>query len=628
MDPKFLRYYERELQYIREMGGEFARQFPRIAGRLGLEGFDCADPYVERLLEGFAFLAARIQLKIDAEFPYFTRQLLQTVYPDFLSPVPSMAVVRFEPDLGEGSLAEGFKMPRGTVLRSPLGKGERTACEYRTAQDVVLWPVRLSEAEYFTHARDIPELKLPGDRRVEAGFRFRLQATAGLKVSGLSLDRLTLFLQGVDELPMRVYEMLAGHALAAFGRPVGSSEPGKRWYDPVAYDPVRPVGFLDSEALLPRTLASFQGYRLLREYFTFPQRFLFVELKGLAPILGGCEDDEIDLIVLVARADPELQNKVDAGNFALNCTPAINLFSRRADRIHLDDRTTEYHVVPDRTRPLDYEVYEVTGVVGYGTSAEDKRQFLPLYAATDRTGIAEQAAYYTVERQSRLPSGKQKREGSRSDYHGSEVFVSIVDAQAAPYPPALRQLEVGVLCTNRDLPLHLAVGAGRTDFTMEASAPVESIRCIAGPSRPHPSHAEGPTAWRTISHLSLNYLSLTDSADGSGAAALRDMLRLYGDFADSAIAKQIDGLLHVDAAPVIARLPVDGPISFGRGLRVRLRLDEAAFQGSGVFLLASVLEDFLARYVSINSFTETVLETKQRGEIKRWPPRRGRRPKL
>src|SRR5713101_556004 len=152
MDPRLLKYYNRELQFMREMGGEFAKEFPKIAGRLGLDGFECADPYVERLLEGFAFLAARVQLKIDAEFPRFTQHLLETIYPGYLAPVPSMAMVQFQPDPSEGSLAAGVPVPRGSALRSMLGKGEITACEYRTAHEVTLWPVEIQEVEHFRYS--------------------------------------------------------------------------------------------------------------------------------------------------------------------------------------------------------------------------------------------------------------------------------------------------------------------------------------------------------------------------------------------------------------------------------------------------------------------------------------------
>jgi type VI secretion system protein ImpG len=626
MDPRLLKYYNRELQYLREMGAEFAKEFPKIAGRLGIEGLECADPYVERLLEGFGFLAARVHLKIDAEFPRFTRHLLEMVYPQYLSPTPSMAVVQFNPDLSEGSLAEGFNVPRLSVLRSLLGKREQTPCEYRTAHDTVLWPLEIAEAEYFTHARDLPQMKLP--REIKAGLRLRFRTTAGLAFNALSLDRLPLYLRGSGDTPSRIYELLLSGAMATLVRQAGSAAGEEQWHEVVRKGCIDRVGFDDHEALLPYGPRSFHGYRMLREYFALPQRFMFVELTGLAPAVSRCTGNELDVIVLLDRHDAALQEGLDASNFALFCTPAINLFPKRTDRIHIDVRTSEYHVVPDRTRPMDFEVYQITSAVGQGTSAEHRQEFLPFYASADSRVSTEHPAYYSVNRVPRALSSKQRKSGTRSTYVGSEVFIALVDPEEAPFRSELRQLQLNTLCTNRDLPLHMSVGAGKTDFTMESSAPVQSVRCVAGPSQPRPSLAEGETAWRLISHLALNYVSLIDSDEHRGAAGLRELLRLYGDASEASIAKQIDGLRSVAASPVTRRLPGSGPISFGRGLEVTLLFDESAFEGTGVFVLGAVLEQFIARYVSINSFTETVIRSIDRGEIMRWPVRTGQRPRL
>jgi type VI secretion system protein ImpG len=227
-------------------------------------------------------------------------------------------------------------------------------------------------------------------------------------------------------------------------------------------------------------------------------------------------------------------------------------------------------------------------------------------------------------------SAKQRARGARSSYVGSELFLSLVDPDEAPYSTDLRQLAVETLCTNRDLPLHLSLGQGRTDFTLDSGAPVESIRCIAGPTAPRASFADGETAWRLISHLSLNYMSLVDGAGGSGekAAALRELLTLYVDAGDSTSRKQIEGIRGIASAGITRALPVPGPTTFGRGLEVTVTCDDAAFEGTGAFLLGTVLERFFAKAVSINSFTETVLRTVQRGEVMRWRPQAGLRPIL
>ena len=198
MDPLLLKYYNRELQYMREMGGEFAEEFPKIAGRLGLNAFECADPYVERLLEGFAFLAARVQLKVDAEFPRFTQHLLEMVYPNYLSPVPSMAILQLTPELNDTSLQNGVVIPRGAQLRSQIGKGEQTACEYSTAHDVTLWPLQIFDAEYLSSASAVANLGVPGRPGLKAGLRLRLRSTAGLQFSHLAIDELVFYLRGSE----------------------------------------------------------------------------------------------------------------------------------------------------------------------------------------------------------------------------------------------------------------------------------------------------------------------------------------------------------------------------------------------------------------------------------------------
>jgi type VI secretion system protein ImpG len=624
MDPLLLKYYNRELQYIREMGGEFAREFPKIAGRLGLDGFDCADPYVERLLEGFGFLAARLQLKIDARCPDFTQHLLEIVYPHYLTPIPSMAVVQFQPVLEEAALGEGIAIPRQTSVRSILGKGEQTSCEYRTAHDVTLWPIEISEAEYFTNMGVVSGARLPDGCKPKAGVRLRIRATAGLNLQEVMLDSLTVFLRGQDEQPMRLYEQLIGNSAAVVVRPPGRPP---AWNKVLDASSVRQVGFADDEALLAHGPRSFSGYRLLQEYFAFPERYMFVEFSGLQEAFSRCEGSEIELIALFDPLDPELENKVSAANFTLFCTPAINLFPKRADRVHLSDRSSEYHVVPDRTRPLDFEVFSVADVIGHGTSAEDEQEFLPFYACNDLSHYSDHMAFFTLRRERRVLSSRQKRRGPRSSYIGSETYISLVDARQAPYSDNLKQLSLQTLCTNRDLPLQMPVGRGRTDFTLDINAPVEAVRCVAGPTRPRPSlaHAHGEVAWRLINHLSLNYLSLIDGDERQGAAALREMLTLYGNLAEAGVKKQVEGVKAVQAEQVTRRIPVPGPIAFGRGLEITLMLDEAAFEGTGVFLLGAIMEQFFARYVSINSFTETNIRTVDRGEVMRWPVRSGQR---
>ncbi|MEW5508831.1 type VI secretion system baseplate subunit TssF [Pseudomonas antarctica] len=620
MNAKLLRYYERELAHLREVGGEFARDYPKVAGRLGLETYACADPYVERLLEGFSFLAARVQLKIDAEFPRFTNHLLELVYPQYLAPTPSMAVVQLQPDMSEGSLAAGFKVPRDTALHSQLGKGDQTACEFRTAHDVTLWPVELVQARYFACGAHVAGIDLSRLGGVKAALRLRLRVGAGLTFSDLALDSLPLHIRGGEAMPSRILEQLLAQAAGVLVMPV---QEHVDWHQFLPKSAIRSVGYSDSEALLPSGPRSFQGYRLLQEYFAMPQRFMFAEVAGLANSVSRCTAEQLDVIVLFKKLDPVLEQSLSAANFGLYCTPAINLFPMRTERVHLSDQQSEYHVIPDRTRPMDYEIYQIESVTGYGSGAEASQTFESFYRANDLHARTPPNAFYQLRRDARVLSEQQRRQGPRSSYIGSELFLSLVDAQEAPHRSDLRQLGIDTLCSNRDLVLSMPVGSGRTDFTVESGAPVQSVRCVAGPTVPAPSFAEGETAWRLVSHLSLNYLSLLDQDKEQGATALRDLLRLYCRVDDEAAHKQIEGLRSVTADSIVRRLPLPGPITYGRGLQVCVTLDESAFEGAGVFVLGSVLEQFFAKYVSLNSFTETVIKSTARGVIMQWPARVG-----
>lgn len=621
MDRRLLRYYNRELKHLRGSAGEFAREFPKIASRLSLDEFACGDPYVERLLEGFAFLAARVQLKLDAEFPQFTQSILETVYPHYLSPTPSMAVVTFTPDMAQGGSKDGYPIPRNTVLRSIIGKDDRTACEYRTGHPVTLWPIQIDQANY--HSRDLGSLSLPPSAAsARACIQIRLKINEERLFSTLNLDDLTFFIRGTEDFPTQIYEQIFAQGTNVIVQP--TKKPFS-WQTVLPVTNIGRVGFSDEEALLPVGARSFQGYRLLHEYFAFPQRFLFFRIDGLRESIKRCDSNLLDLIILLKGENPELQGRLDAGNFVLHSTPAINLFPKRTDRIHLSDKTSEFHVIPNRTRPTDFEVYQVKRVTGFGVRSDEEQPFTPFYAATNFEETDGQGAYFTVFRTPRLMSNREKQRGRRSSYGGSEVYLSLVDAKAAPYRSDLRQLAVETLCTNRDLPIQMGIGRGETDFNLDISAPVISVHCTSGPTPPRPSSAEGETNWRMINHLCLNYLSLIDDSDKKGSSAIRDLLSLYSNPNDLQIRRQIEGVLSATSQPVRRRICESGHIAFVRGLQISLTLDEMAFEGTGAFLLGAVMEVFFSKYVSINSFTETVIKTKERGEIMRWPAKSGTR---
>jgi type VI secretion system protein ImpG len=622
LDPRLLEYYNSELTYLRELGGEFSRIYPKVAGRLGMQGIDIADPYVERLLEGFSFLSARIQLKMDAEFPRFSQRLTEVVYPNFLAPMPAACVVQLTPSTGEASQGDAFTLARGSRMRSRMAPGIRTPCEFRTTQDVTLWPLELESAQLSGIPADLPLARMGLHSQPKASLRLRFRFTGAVGPQGLGLERLSLFLSGPDELATKLYELIHGHAIAV--AQVGSQQPVKAWRM-LAEDALRPEGFSEDQALLPYETRAFQGYRLLHEYFAFPPKYYFFSVGDLLRGMPAASaENGFELVILLDKPAVELEPLVDRGQFALHCTPAVNLLSRRTDRIALAPDRYEYHLVVDRAAPLDYEVYSLSAVEGYGADSTVATHFRPFYTtlAGDR---AEHGAYYSARREPRMMSDSARRHGTRTTYVGSEVFLSLVDQHEAPFRSDLRQLGVELLATNRDLPLIMPLG-GDSDFTLMASAPVTAVKVLRGPSKPSPSVAEGEITWRLISHLGLNYVTLTDTNPEEGARALRELFELYSGMADAAIARHGHSLMSASIRPLTRRLPGAGPLVFGRGVGIDLNVDETQFAGISPYLFGAVVEQFMARHVGINSFTETSLHSAQRGKVGSWAPRFGQRP--
>jgi len=622
MNSQLLEHFNRELRHLREVGGEFARAFPKIAGRLGMEGIEVQDPLVERLIEGAAFLAARIQVRLDAEFSEFSHHLLEMLYPHYLAPTPAMLVAQFQPVLADANLAVGSPVERGTKIRSVVDQTEATACEFVTAHSVTLWPIEVLAASYFSHAPDLSLDRVNLPRPCRGGVRIKLRCSAGLSFAQTAIDSLCFFLGGADEgVACKLHELIGSRSLLG-ALCVINSPRAPAVHHLIPPEQLRLIGFDDEQALLPLPARNFGGYRLLQEYFAFPQRYLFWQIDGLAPAVKRNPGSEMELVLLFANNEPSLEKVVDSSNFLLNCTPAINLFEKTIDQVDLSETRHEFHVVADRTRPLDYEIYDLTELEGYGMGVDSRQIFLPFYADY-HAGETAAPGFFSLRRTPRLPADIRRR---RTGYVGSEVFLSLVDPQAAPYKAELRQLSLRARCTNRDLPHFLQFGAAQGDFSLEIAAKVEATRCVKGPSRPYPALADGALAWRFISLLSLNYLSLLDVNADEGAAALREILSLHLKTPDPEMRRQVEGLRSVRCEQVVARLPMPGPLCFGRGIRASLEVDELHFEGGSAFLLGSVLERFLARHVTINSFSETVLRSPTRGEIMHWPARCGLRP--
>ena len=603
------------------MGAEFATSYPKIASRLGMDGLEILDPYVERLLEGTAFLTARVQLELELQYPAFTNHLLDVVFPHFLAPTPSMMVAELTPDMENADLVAGYTLPRHTVLRSKPVPGGQKPCQFRTASALYLWPISVTEAEYIDGRGALVAAGVAKDPKARAAVRLRLTRHGKQPIKELPLDRLVFFLGGQVSTSWTLFEMLCAKPATVVARSVDRRDD---WVVPLSA-PVASRGLEPDEALLPTPRPSFDGYRLLQEYFAMPERNLFIEVSGLSEPLQRTTADSLDVYLLLRDNKSEIAPNVTPEAFKLHCVPAINLFPKRCDRVPLSHRRTEHHVVPDRTAPKDFEVFAITKVTGIRKEGKDDLPLKAFYSSDEFTAAGGGgAAYYTHIRHLRQRSESEALRGVRTNYLGSESYLSVVDGNEAPYPFDLGQLAVEAMVNNRDLPMLLPTGADNV-FHLPEGGPVAKIRTLIGPTKPRTCIAQGDAAWRAVSHLSLNYLSISDEtgAPGGGAAALRELVGLYTPVGDSAMERQLEGIVSVSTRPIVRRIH-DGVLSTAvRGLEITLDLDESLFEGSSIYTLGSVLERFFRKYSTINSFTETVLKTQQRGEIARWSPKMG-----
>ncbi|MDU9005933.1 type VI secretion system baseplate subunit TssF [Sedimentitalea todarodis] len=620
MDTRLMKHYESELIFLRDMGAEFASAYPKIASRLGMEGVEVLDPYVERLLEGVAFLSARVQLELELQYPNFTSNLLEIVYPHYLAPTPSMMIAAFEPDTTNSAVKSGYVLPRHTSLRSRPMEGESTPCEFRTAAEMTMWPIQISEAEYIEGRGELVAAGVAGQAEARAGIRLRLRRADGGPIAEMPMDDLTLFLNSSGGNSWALLELLSTQVSGLCGR---STDRRADWAEPLVAGAVVNRGFGQDEALLPTPRRSFDGYRLLQEYFAMPERFLFVELQGLRAALARATGPDVDIYILLKESRSEVAPLVVAEAFTPNAVPAVNLFPKRCDRVHVASSDTQQHIIASRTAALDFEIHSLQNVTGISSAGGDDVVFRPFYSSTDFTAAGEtHPAYYTINRRMRQRSEKERLRGVRTSYLGSEVYLTLVDRAQTPYAAGLDQLAVQALCSNRDLPLLLATGDADV-FRMPEGGPVKSIRLPVSPTRPHPTLAQGDTAWRLISHLSLNYLSIADSGKGDSAAALRELVGLYAPLGDRVTEKQLEGIVSVSSRPIVRRMSDEILSTAVRGVEVTIGIDESFFEGTSAYVLGAVLERFLRRYTTINSFTETVLKTQKRGEIARWRPETG-----
>lgn len=618
MDRNFLAYYEDELAHIRELATEFAALHPTVARNLSLDAVPCPDPYVERLLEGVAFLAARTRLKVDAESSRYVRNLLDELYPDLICPAPAMTMAVLHPGPQVQTMLDGHLVARGTRSVAAYREGIATRATYTTAQDVTLWPVALGKVDYL---QDKGAMNAAGlDRpEAEAAIRFTLASVGPGSLAELSLDRLDLWFVGGSR-GGAIFDAVFGHGASAVARaPKGM---------PQTLTGPSLVGITDREGLLPRVRPSFEGYRLMREYFLMPDRFHYLRLDGINPALRTCATGPCEVVVYLDAARPELSD-IGAKDFRLFATPLVNLFEKECNVIEIDGRSAAHVVHADRTRPRDFEIYRLTNVEDADSDGPDAR-VEPLYSVGQHRGSG---LVYTTERRPRRPGEDEIRRGNtRTTYAGDDLFLSIARPADVTVTKAIRRLDIRALCTNRDLPIL----DDSPKLSLETGDPVGRIELIAPFCRPRASVASAlpnvvsggesqldDLAWRLVAQLSLNHLSLAEP--GQEAGPLRAMLDLYAGRGDPAMARHARSITQVRSRQVVERLGIPGPICFGHGVEVTLDVDENTLAGGSTLLLSALLNQLFARHAAINSFVRTKTHLMQRQEDVSWPMTPGNR---
>jgi type VI secretion system protein ImpG len=606
MADELLPYYEKELAFIRQMGAEFAEEHPKIAGRLGINADTIEDPHVSRLIESFAYLNARIQHKLDDDFPELSDAMLNVLFPHYQRPIPSMSIVQFEAN--EKQLEARYLVSKNTLLETEQFQGED--CRFACVYDTELQPIRVTRASLLGRP-----FTTPGSESVRgAGGVLKLSLETfneEILFSDLKLEKLRFYLKGQPQHVNPLYQLLLNDCHNVV-MSLSESDTSPVY---LGKDVIKAVGFGLDEGLLPYPPASFMGYRLLTEYFVFPEKFMFIDITGLQGKITETAENRMDLYIYLGSSDVELEHNINEQTFVLGCTPVVNLFSHRADPIKLDHTQLDYQVIADARRPVGYEVYSVDKVTA-STPAGDNEEFLPFYGLSHEYQDTESHSFWFATR-------RQAKHGYYQRDEGTDVFLNLVDLQFNPNIPQERTLTVETTCSNRDLPSRLPYNLDHPRLQcIDSAPPCSRIRCLTQPTQTVRPPLRNHARWRLISHLNLNHLSLTGR--DQAAEALREILRLY-DFRETSVSRAlIASILNVHTRPISAPLTIDGHTTMCRGVEVEIELDDTQLTGSSTFLFATVLEHFFGLYCSLNSFTRVLIKVKSKeGYLKKCPPRAG-----
>ena len=595
---------------MRRYSREFSEKYPKIAGGLLIGGEVCEDPHVERMIESFALLNSRIAKRLDDDYPEFTEALFEVLYPHYLRPFPSCSIARMDFAGAAAQLTTASTIARGTQLTTRPVRG--AACTFRTAYPVTVAPLALTDAS-FAAIIDTPEaVRTPVG--ATSSVSITISSTAEqVSVSQLNLGKLRVFIDGEPSFCAALRDALFMRTVAAYAE----ADANGRWIQlPVI--PVSAAGFDEDESLIDFAARSHTAYRLLTEYFCFPEKFNFfdLDLQALGAVLpSGAKSITLHLALSGMRTDSNtarMLGTLSTNNVLLGCTPVVNLFRQRGEPIRLTHTTASYPVLADARRAFAYEVQAIDSVklVRQTPQGESVVQFRPFYSLKHGQTPEKSGHYWVMRRDETL--------AERSP--GFETQISIVDIDFDPADVETDTLSLELTCTNRDLPASLAYGLRGGDLFLEGGSSVRSISFLRKPTQSNRFERGRGAHWRLISHLSLNHLSLTDG----GLDAFREMLTLYDLPRSPSSQRQISGISAIAHKAANAWLPGNPFACLVRGVEVRLTIDEEAFVGSGIHAFAHIIERFLGLYVHANSFTQLVMVSNKTGEeLLKCSPRSG-----
>ena len=595
---QLLPYYESELGYLRRNLREFAERYPKIAGRLLISGDVCEDPHTERMIESFALLNARIAKRLDDDYPEFTHALFDVLYPHYLRPFPSCSIARFDLS-GAAQQGAAATVARGTQLATRPVRG--AACTFRTVYPVAMTPLALSAARFSEILRAPEAVRPPAGASACISLTLTCQAEQA-SIGALAGAPLRVFIDGESSFCAALRDALFMRTIVAYAEAEGSG----RWLALPA-PPIQSAGFDADESLIDFPARSHAAYRLLTEYFCFPEKFNFfdIDLAALGAALPGAAAITLHLALSGIRSDSNTARMLatlSTNNLLLGCTPVVNLFRQRGEPIRLTHTTASYPVLGDARRAFAFEVQSIDSVnlVRQTPQGESVVEFRPFYSLRHAQTADQHGHYWAMRRDETL--------AERSP--GFETQITIVDIDFDPAAVETDTLNLELTCSNRDLPAQLSYGQDGGDLFLEGGSSGRSIHFLRKPSVSWRFPGGRSAHWRLISHLALNHLSIS----AGGVEAFREMLALYDLPRAPSSQRQIGGVRSIEQQATSAWLAGNPFNCLVRGVQVRLAIDEEAFVGSGIHAFATIVERFLALYVHANSFTQLVIVSAKTGE--------------